>query len=101
MDGSRAHGEAMREKDIGRDIDASLVTILKGMRGHDTSRKPRGAKVPAGRPIQIGNVGTSRGALGARAIVIILDESTTSEENESDDECGICSMEFKNSSGAD
>ena len=98
--GSEAHCE---KENVGRDLDATLIGMLRDMRGENSnSRKPRGAKVPAGRPILPRNVAASSND-GATCSGYGDMKSDTSDSGScsDDDECGICGASFASYQGPD
>jgi len=112
--GLKQHREAQKAEDLGRNIDATFVRMLKDMRGQTTKRKPRGPKVPAGRPVRLqdiaGTFSTSSvladqlpSTSGAAADINSEDSSTStdSENSSEDDLCGLCGHGFQTYRGKD
>ena len=91
---SEIHGEEA----IRRDLDSSLIGMLREMRGQTSNqRRPRGAKVTAGRPILPSHSVASTSNVDSTHADGDEDSSTCSE----DDECGLCKISFAGYNGPD
>ena len=82
---------------ICRDLDSTLVAMLKDLRGQTSAPTTRGVKVPAGRPMTLHDLHAQQ--ITSDHVEEPIQSSKVSEETSS--ECGICKIDFTNASGPD